>query len=263
MNKQLEIVNQWVAAIRTLPGVRAAWLEGSLARGDAHSGSDIDARILLTEESYRALWIEDREKLLRGIGRHVVVVNADFIRALTYDGIVFELTALRDLSFWRPEDFKLLFGETPTRDIDLERRTPVERWPSMPHTSDELNQLTYELAVVMAGAASPVLIGDIESAMFQLDLSRIDLLKIMWRVKGLRYAVKYKHMREVFSETELSEIRATYPLYFSKNDVGAAMLNLYDTIGNYLRELSERSGGGFDTELWRGGYAALRDRLKH
>lgn len=64
-----------IAAIRTGPAVRAAWVFGSVAAGTAHAGSDVDVTVLaeqpLTAGETRALI----EALAQTTGRPVDVVD--------------------------------------------------------------------------------------------------------------------------------------------------------------------------------------------
>jgi len=103
-------------------GIAAAWLFGSVARGTARSGSDVDVGALFREdpprtlEGYRFDLESELERLLR-IPVQLVVLNrapVDLARRVLRDG-------------------KLLVNQDPSRRIQFEVRTRNEYWDLEPY----------------------------------------------------------------------------------------------------------------------------------
>lgn len=103
-------------------GIAAAWLFGSVARGTARVGSDVDVGVLFQEdpprtlEGYRFDLEAELERLLR-IPVQLVVMNrapVDLTRRILRDG-------------------KLLVNQDPSRRIRFEVRTRNEYWDLEPY----------------------------------------------------------------------------------------------------------------------------------
>ena len=88
---QWGIVNSWLPSLREHPRIWVAWLEGSLARGDANAFSDIDIRIALDFLGFGQFERGDRSTL-HGLGPYHISLDTDnFLRLLTEDGYVIDL----------------------------------------------------------------------------------------------------------------------------------------------------------------------------
>jgi predicted nucleotidyltransferase len=103
-------------------GIAAAWLFGSVARGTARAGSDVDVGVLFREdpprtlEGYRFDLEAELERLLR-IPVQLVVMNrapVDLTRRILRDG-------------------RLLVNQDPSRRIQFEVRTRNEYWDLEPY----------------------------------------------------------------------------------------------------------------------------------
>lgn len=103
-------------------GIAAAWLFGSVARGTARPGSDVDIGVLLREdpprtlEGYRFDLEAELERLLR-VPVQLVVLNR----------------APVDLAQRVLRDGKLLVNQDPSRRIRFEIRTRNEYWDLEPY----------------------------------------------------------------------------------------------------------------------------------
>jgi hypothetical protein len=78
-----------------LPAVEVIWLEGSLVDDRANPWSDVDLRMALADDAYAQLWETDRAPLLEALGEYLLLWNKGFVRAVTAEGIVVELAALK------------------------------------------------------------------------------------------------------------------------------------------------------------------------
>ena len=103
-------------------GIAAAWLFGSVARGNARPDSDVDVGVLFREDppptlaSYRFDLEADLQDLL-DLPVQLVVLNR----------------APVDLAFRVLRDGKLLVNQTPSRRIAFEVRTRNEYWDLEPY----------------------------------------------------------------------------------------------------------------------------------
>lgn len=103
-------------------GIAAAWLFGSVARGAAHSGSDVDVAVLFSEAppktlaGYRFDLEAELQTLLRQPVQLVVLNRAsiDLIRRVMLEG-------------------KLLVNQDPSTRIQFEVRKRNEYWDLEPH----------------------------------------------------------------------------------------------------------------------------------
>ncbi|MES1242609.1 MAG: nucleotidyltransferase domain-containing protein [Acidobacteriota bacterium] len=103
-------------------GIAAAWLFGSVARGTARAGSDVDVGILLREDPPRTLEgyrfdLEAELEALLHVPVQLVVMNrapVDLARRILRDG-------------------RLLVNQDPSRRIRFEIRTRNEYWDLEPY----------------------------------------------------------------------------------------------------------------------------------
>ena len=210
---QWAIVNSWLPSLRQHRHVWTIWLEGSLARGDAHAFSDIDIRIAFDYLGLGQFRHGDRS-ILNGLGIYHISINAgDFLRLLTEDGYVIDLEvhSADHLPRVPTGECKTLFSYDP--DGLFVNRDPwsVADFPANPVTREELQRQIIDFSVVFASIPSMVIHGEWESFRFQLDLMRIELVKLIYRAQGVQYAKEYKHFGRWMDRTKLAELALTYP----------------------------------------------------
>ena len=247
-----EIISNWVDHLKQLDYVLAVWLEGSLSFDRGHLSSDIDIRIVI-EDAYRF------EDVLPNIGERISVNESGFIRAITPDGIVIDLDIYDPITArgMRVEHYKMLFskaGDFPLEDHSLHHvlGSPYISFPYSQLSPQNLSQMMIDFTVVMAALPSMFYINEYHSAALQADLSRIDLVKVMYHVVGIRYAKLYKHLSEVMPERILLDLRSTYGDYETPKAIARTLITIFDLIGKYMQELGDKIGGGFDPSwYWR------------
>src|SRR4051812_15345683 len=112
--RQLALVERWVASLAEIPAVDVVWLEGSLAADRANAASDVDMRVGIADEAFSQLWEKDRTPLVTGLGEYLLM-EASFVRALTHDGVIIELSAYPTSHLQGMElfEWKILFNRLP------------------------------------------------------------------------------------------------------------------------------------------------------
>ena len=201
------------------------------------------------------------QPLLHGLGEYLLLENT-FVRALTAEGIIVELWTHRygelptlELYEWRTLLWRLPCA-TPTFRHSLPR-TAAETWPDeRPLTVEDVRALTNLFLMLLAEAPAPLYNGELHSARFQLDDVRTELVKVMYRRAGLRYAKRFKHFSEVLPPAFLADLERTYmPPAAGPLDPGAmatAYVALFEVLGEHLQALSDQAGGGFEPHrYWR------------
>ncbi len=139
----------------------------------------------------------------------------------------------------------------------LPPRTPAETWPDeRPLTVDDVRKLTNLFLMLLAESPAPLGNRELHSARFQLDDVRTELVKMMYRQLGLRYAKRFKHFSEVLPPAFLADLGRTYmPPSAVPLDPGAmatAYVALFEVLGQHLQALSDQAGGGFEPQwYWR------------
>ena len=173
-----EIADQWIEALGGPP----YRITGSLS-GSGHlpvEGSDLDIWIATESDAGLAGFPGDK---------HIVEHDGNFYRLLTADGYVV------DVNF------------RPASAIN----TPLVTSVYSPLSDQEGCQLTARLAVLVAAVPSMFRREEFESALFQLDLLRVELVKLMYMNDQRTYAQQYKHFSDIFNDEQLSRILWTYP----------------------------------------------------
>src|SRR5262245_17213126 len=90
------VIGRWLEGLQQIPEVMLVWLEGSLVdERRANPGADIDVRLAISDEAYEQLWQADKQQILAGLGPILRLIDADWIRALTVEGIVVEIAVYR------------------------------------------------------------------------------------------------------------------------------------------------------------------------
>lgn len=259
--RQLALIERWLQSLSQIPAVDLIWLEGSLAANRATAASDIDIRFSIADDHYAQLWQTDRTPLLEGLGSYLLLENT-FVRALTSEGIIVEATAYRtsqvqglELFEWKILLNRLPSGETPF--VQSPPRSLGETWPwAEPLTPEWVRQRTNFALLIMAESPACFYSNESHSIMFTVNLTRDDLIKLMYRRIGVFYCKRAKHFSEIFPAEWLDELEQTYLLPTATSlDVGAmaqAIITIMQLQGNHLQALSDQAQGGFEsTWYWR------------
>lgn len=255
--QQLALVEHWVESLRPIEAVDVVWLEGSLASERASAASDVDMRISIADEAYAQLWETDRKPLLAGLGEYLLLENT-FVRALTSEGIIVELSAYRTSQLQGLElfEWKILLNRLPAEPhfVKTPPKTLAETWPHREPLTPEWVRYRMNFALlIMAEVPSTFYNNEPHSLMCTVSFARDDLLQLMYRQIGLSYGKRAKHLSEIFPAAWLEELEQTYPYPCSSRlDVGAlveALIETYRLQGQHLQALSEQAGGGFEP-MW-------------
>lgn len=202
------IVDRAVEKLKGLPGLQAIWLTGSLARGDVVPGSDIDIHIALEVVQYTAIWTNrgSRQRIIECFEPCVVSVNGDFLRLLTAEGVVVDCGVHRaeQLESLKVNEMKVLYHFLRTPLPQVVEHNMRAQYPAEPMTAEQLRQLEIDLLVVLAAVPSMFHRHEWDSAKFQLDLLRVELIKLMYHQRHIRYAVRYKHFSEFLPRETLA-----------------------------------------------------------
>ena len=270
--RQWQVIDRWIASLESVAEVDVVWVEGSLVRDrDAVPGADIDMRIAIADEAYARLWTDDKSRILAGLGNILRLIDSDWIRAVTEEGIIVELAVRPTSTLDGTEivDWEILLnrlGEGRPNFIKLPPKSPAETWTERKNCTPEFVQIQMALAMtVLANSPAPLYNGELQSAKFTADDFRITLIKLMYRYSGVWFAKRYKHFSHVLSEECLSDLEYTYlpdgasPL--NAGALAAATLKIYAMIGKYLERLAERYGGGFEREWYDLLYAKTREKM--
>ncbi len=254
------LIDRWTAEVAKIPSVVAAWLEGSVARGDDSPGSDIDIIAVIEDAAYDRLWNQERARLLAPLGECLTLHNQNFTRVLTREGFIVELGAhplgkVPEISVF---DARFLFERTP-----LSGYTPIhspvsgsEAWPlARPLDANRVRGVAHNFLHAMAKTPRPFYHGEPQSALFVLDRTRMDLTVLMYWQRGVRFAKRHKRFSEVLTQEHLRDLRETrLQAGESPDDLAAvarAYLRSFRLAGKLLAALSEKVGGGFEAE-WHG-----------
>lgn len=258
-SQQLALVDRWVDSLRPITAVDVVWLEGSLASERANAASDVDVRLGIADEHYHQLWETDRTPLLAGLGECLLLENT-FVRALTSEGIIFELWAHRTSQLQGLElfEWKILLNRLPPGEPQFRKlppKTPAETWPQREPLSPEVVRQRMNFALVMmAQAPSCFYNREPHALMLTVNVARNDLLQLMYRRIGLSFMKRAKHMSEIFPAVWLEELEQTYPYpCVARLDPGAlvqALIAIFRFQGQHLQALSEQAGGGFESDWY-------------
>jgi hypothetical protein len=208
---QQRVLDRWVAALRQLPAVDVLWLEGSLVDDRAHPWSDIDLRIAIADEAFDQLWEQDRAPLLDGLGEHLVLWDTGFVRAVTAEGIIVEVAALKtsDLPSQELYEWKFLLNRLPEGSPQFRKlpaRSTAETWPSPPVTVDDVRKKTAVMIHVMALAPQDFFRGERAAAAYTLDFVRGVLFQTMYQRLGIRFSKRAKELSQIFPGKYLADL---------------------------------------------------------
>jgi len=250
------ILARWVESLTRIPAVQVVWLTGSLVDGRGDHGSDIDLRLGIADADYAHLWETDHAPLLAGLGEHYLLLNADFVRALTREGILVELAAVpvstladKEVYEWRLLLNRLPHGE-PTFRTPRDA-APADTWPANPATVEDVRGWTTRMLHLMATAA-PSAFYEQEwlSGGYLLDFLRNQLIQIMYQRLGIQFAKRIKHLSRVLPADYQADLASTYPLAgessLAPHALASTILRTLQIIRRHLVSLSEAAGGGFE-----------------
>lgn len=261
---QQTVLKRWLSSLETIPEVDLIWLEGSLVDpARANPGSDIDLRVAVADDAYDRLWESTREPLTAGIGEHLVLLDLGFIRALTKaEGIVAELgvmktSELADKAIYEWEILLNRLGEGQPTFHSLGDKDAAELWPERDELTPKLVWRETEMTLAnIANAPGPFYMGEWQSIHFIIAETRSSIVRIMYRLTGLAFAKRFKHLSQVLPAAYLADLDKTYmqagadPM--DPNALVDVMMRLYEVKGNYLQLLSDKADGGFEPKwYWR------------
>jgi predicted nucleotidyltransferase len=256
---QHAVLDRWVASLAQLPAVRVIWLEGSLVDGRANPWSDIDLRLGIDDEAYEAQWEKDRSDLLEGLGEHLLLWDRGFVRALTTDGIIVELGALKTSELEGRElyEWKVLFDrrpEEPPAFKKLPERSTAETWPGPPVTVEDVHNRTLFILHSLAIAAQDFWRGETCAQAFTLDYLRSELFQILYQRLGIRFAKRNKELSRIFPAEFIEDLKSTYTQpgqsALDPAAIAAAQVRTLSALGKHLQALSDQVGGGFEAEWY-------------
>jgi hypothetical protein len=256
---QQRLLERWVEALSQLPAVDVIWLEGSLVDGRAHPWSDIDLRIALADEAYDRLWEQNQSSLLEGLGEHLVLWDSGFVRAVTTEGIIVEVAALKTSELPSQElyEWRFLLNRLPEgspRFRKLPARSTAETWPSPPVAADDVRKKTAVMIHVMALVPQDFFRGERAAAAYTLDFVRGVLFQTLYQRLGIRFSKRAKELSQIFPAEFLTDLESTYPeggdSALDLTALAAALIRTFAALGRHLQAQSEQVGGGFEPEWY-------------
>jgi hypothetical protein len=269
---QQATLSRWVATLSKIPEVEVIWLEGSLVDGTkANPGSDIDIRLGIADYAYERLWGHNKTEILSGLGNILRLIDSDWIRALTAEGVIVEIAVSktseldgRELDQWRFLLNRLPVGKPAF--CQLPRQSPGETWTERePLTSAFVWNKTEIALAALANCPGPFYNNEYHSARFTLDSFRTELVKLMYRQVGVYFAKRYKHLSEILPPEFLTDLEYTYlapaALPLDPAALADATLRLFEMTGKHLQQLSDRAGGGFEPEWYWQLHRQVGERL--
>jgi hypothetical protein len=266
-HQQHRLLQQWVTSLSQRSEVEVIWLEGSLADDRANPWSDIDLRLGIADSAYEQLWDKESVSLLEGLGEHLVLWSAGFVRAVTAEGVVVELGAVRSSELAAQELYEWKFllnrraGAPPTFK-KLPERSTAETWPAPAVLVEDVHQHTNTMIHLMATAPSDFYNGEVCAAAYTLDYLRNVLFRIMYQRLGIRFSKRAKELSQIFPADFLTDLQGTYTREgesaLDLTAIAAAQIRTFGALGKHLHGWSDQTGGGFEP-VW---YQRLFERLK-
>ena len=261
LSTQWQIIERWLSSLIQMPEVEVVWLEGSLVDNrNPVPGADIDMRLGIADVAYGRLWIADKSQVLAGLVDILRLIDRDWIRAVTREGVIVELAVRKssELAGLALHNWEILLNRRPAGEpnfIKLPKMSPAEVWTEEHDCTPEFVWQQMEIAMtVLANCPAPFYNRELESAKFTLDDFRITLIKLMYRDVGVYFAKRYKHFSEILTPECLADLRYTYLRPGADQQEPAALaeatLRTYEKIGKYLERLGRRYGGKFAAEWY-------------
>ncbi|MEM7130016.1 MAG: hypothetical protein AAF702_27045 [Chloroflexota bacterium] len=262
--QQHNILQRWLPAIEAFPEVDVVWLEGSLTDSDrANPGADIDLRIAVADDAHDRLWERDRKPLTNGMGEHLILLDWGFIRALTKEeGVIVELAVLKTSELDGKElyDCEFLLNRLPEGQpnfLSLGDKSAAELWPEKEELTTKIVWRETEMTLGnMATCPGPFYLKEWQSIHFIIAETRSSIVRVMYRLIGLGFAKRFKHLSQILPSAYLADLDKTYMQPGADPMDPAAMadtlLRLFAVKGKYIQLLSDKADGGFEPEwYWR------------
>lgn len=241
------IADRAVKNLMALQGVVAIWYVGSLARGDVVPGSDIDIHVAFDLASYVKLWTnrENRQAIVDCFAPCAVSVNSDFLRVLTAEGIVVDcgVHAAADVEKLTCTELKVVYHSLVVPLPQLVEADMEVQYPATPMTAEQLRQIEIDLLVVLAAVPSMFYRHEWDSARFQLDLLRVELIKLMYQTNHLRYACRYKHFSDFLPRETLAYTYADP----HRRTLAQAYSHLVELLHAHMHDMPGYDGALFST----------------
>lgn len=258
--RQWAVIDALVGQLQQHPAVELIWLEGSLALGKGNPCSDVDLWVAVRGEHFQYTFSKDLfPKVLEGfLITHGQERYSKFIRAISPEGVVVEMETIAITSLKTPPEAETLYDKKFTQGLvgNLEIRTsgrkpPAEAYPDpVPLTADWVRRQFRGHIENLAELPALFHDDEWESVLFFLDLACVELAKLYYKGHGVRYAKRYKHLSEVWNEVERKVFGFSHVRETRHGDVLECLLTVYRAIGDQLKRLSDKAGGGFDAEWW-------------
>lgn len=261
---QNDVLKRWLDSLEAIPEVDVVWLEGSLVDPQrANPGADIDLRVAIADTAYDRLWESDRKPLTEGIGDHLVLLDLGFIRALTKDeGVVAELGVSKTSELDGKEiyEWEVLLNRLADGELNFQSlvdKSAAELWPEREELTPKIVWRETEMTLAnLANAPGPFYMDEWQSIHFIIAETRSSIVRIMYRLIGLGFAKRFKHLSQVLSAEYLADLDKTYvnagadPM--DPQALVDVTMRLYEVKGKYLQLLHDKAGGGFEAEwYWR------------
>ncbi|MEZ4711852.1 MAG: hypothetical protein R3A44_32000 [Caldilineaceae bacterium] len=270
---QQQVLDRWLPSLERLAEIEVVWLEGSLVTPErVNPGSDIDIRLGIVDEAYEALWVDDRTRVLAGLGETLHLFGTDWERLLTAkEGMIVEIAArptsqLDGLGLY---EWKFLLNRLPEGRPTFQKLPalpPAETWPEREElTTAKIWQWTEINMTTMANCPAPFYNGEFQSAKFALDEMRSGLIRLMYRRIGLSFAKRFKHFSEILPPAFQSDLAYTYlaagadPL--DPATLAAATLRTFEMYGKHLQALSDAHNGPFKADWYWRLFAQTQEKL--
>lgn len=273
ISTQKAILDRWLVALAAIPEVEIVWLEGSLVeKTKANVGSDIDARLGIADGAFSRLWEGDKQFVLAGLGEMLRLIDRDWIRGLTQEGVIVEISArpTSQLDGLVLTEWEILLNRLPVGQphfVQAPKKSASETWPTHQAVDRAYVWRQTEIAMVMlANSPGPFYNRELHSIRFTLGDLRTELVKLMFQRIGLAFAKRYKHLSEVLPDEFRRDLDYTYLAQSKGSDDLATLaeetLRAFEMQGKRLQALSEQAGGGFEPIWYWRLLAQVRERLQ-
>lgn len=258
LRRQNDLLEKWLKSLASIPEIDLVWLEGSISENRANPASDLDIKLSIADDAFDRVWVRQRDRILAGLGEYFPLLEKDWMRVLTAEGLVVELEAyptgnLHQISVWGIIVLlSRLEGEPPLRKNH--DRDSAHAWPDPTRLDAAMvGEITKTTLLALAHVPGPFFNQELCSAKFVLERARIGLLAIMYRRLGVRFPKRYKHFSMVLPRDFLRDYEATHldekTFSLDATVLARETLLVFNTIGKHLQELAEQAGGGFES-IW-------------
>lgn len=226
------------------PQIRAAWLEGSLARGTADDWSDLDLHLLVNDGvTFDAIaWMEDLRTYvladeIPGLTKSFIFVTSDWVHI---DLIVHHLNdpIARGVSRLVLHDSEDLLPIGPADEHFVDNVAP--HFPGQ-----QVRIFLYSMGIVVAAVHR----GDwITESRITLDM-RDSLVLLMLAENGVAVPPGRKGMERLLSADQSIELRQLPPIGFDESELRAAQIAISGAFLTRARLLAAQSGAEWPEAL--------------